>query len=121
MAIELDEKRALRSALRPILIECGKRECGENPVGVRYPFFRPVSIVLDDDKRISAFSRDLSPHGIGLMHPTNLPLEEIEIRIATGRGYYVKVCTMITWCRPCGDSCYVSRGHFMSIPAVGDK
>ncbi len=46
--------------------------------------------MLDDHNRISRFSRDLSPHGIGLMHPTNLPLDEVEIRIATGRGYYVK-------------------------------
>ncbi|HVU88909.1 MAG TPA: hypothetical protein VHD36_16415 [Pirellulales bacterium] len=121
MAIELEEKRALRSALRPILIEARDEDARENPVGIRYPFFRPVLITLDETKRLSAFSRDLSPHGIGLMHSEALPLEEVEIRIGTGRGYYVKVRTMITSCRPCGDACYVSRGHFMSIPAVGDN
>jgi hypothetical protein len=121
MAIELEEKRALRSALRPILIEAREDDAREVPVGVRYPFFRPVTIMLDENCRVSAFSRDLSPHGIGLMHPVSLPLEEVEIRIATGRGYYVKVRTMITSCRPCGDACYVSRGNFVSIPAVGDK
>jgi hypothetical protein len=120
MSVDLHEKRARRNVMRPLLLEARDEDARDNPGGARYPFFRPVSVQLDDGCRLSAFTRDLSPHGIGLMHPTSLPLEEVVIRIATGRGYYVAVRTAITWCGPCGDAFYLSRGHFMAIPTVGD-
>ncbi len=120
MSIDLENRQALRQSMRSLLSEAREDDAREPSMGTRHPFFRPVSILVSEGCRMSAFSRDLSPQGIGLMHHMPLPLEEVEIRIATGRGYYVKVRTMITSCRPCGEACYVSRGHFMSIPVVSD-
>jgi hypothetical protein len=121
MAMGLQERQALRSALRPILVEAREEDSRDNPAGARHPFFHPVFITLPDGGRVCAFSRDLSTHGVGLLHPTKLPLEEVGLSIATGRGYHVKVRTVIIWCKSCGDGLYVSGGHFISVPTIGEE
>ena len=55
---------------------------------------------------------------IGLLHDIELPCSEMEINIATERGYAVKVRTQITHCAPCGQGWYLSGGRFSSVPAI---
>ena len=74
--------------------------------------------MLEGGSRHSAFVRDISVTGIGLLHDVELPADQIEIHIATGRGYSVKIRTQITSCQPCGEGWYVSGGPFVSIPAM---
>jgi hypothetical protein len=121
MLMGLQDRQALRTVLRPILLEAREEDSRDNPAGARHPFFHPVFVTLADGERVSAFSRDLSAHGVGLLHSTKLPLEEVGLSIATGRGYHVKVRTMIIWCKSCGDELFLSGGHFMSIPAIGEE
>ena len=84
---------------------------------LRQPFFRSVSIELPDDssKSFSAFSRDLSPTGIGLLH--NMPLEPgmAIVSIPIGPGETVRLWTRIKWCRPCGQGWYTSGGQFHRV------
>jgi hypothetical protein len=87
----------------------------------RYPFFRPVSLLMDGPQRrqFSAFSREISKSGIGLLH--NMPLELVETTLAI-LGPVGEVCrfrTQIVWCRPCGEGWYLSGGRFLDIIAVG--
>ena len=121
MSPKLLNLQTLRTVLRPILSEAREEDERENPTHARHPFFHPVTIALDEGLQLSAFSRDLSAQGIGLLHYTPIPLEEVEIRIATGRGYLVTVRTRLTWCRPCGDGFFVSGGNFTSVPAIGSQ
>ena len=121
MSLGLQDRQALRSALRPILQEAREEDTRDNPAGARHPFFHPVIVTLADGQRVSAFSRDLSAQGVGMLHSEKLPLEEVDLSIATGRGYVVKVRTMVIWCKPCSDDMYVSGGHFISVPAIGEE
>jgi len=120
MPLELHKLRTMRSALGPILEEAQQDDEQNNRVGIRHPFFRPVTVVLNDGRRCSAFSRDLSVTGIGLLHDTELLLSEVEVSISTAWGYFVKVQTRIIWCLPCGDGWHLSGGQFVSIPEKSD-
>jgi hypothetical protein len=121
MLTDLQDRQALRTALRPILAEAREEDSRDNPAGARHPFFHPVFVTLADGQRVCAFSRDLSAQGVGLLHGSRLPLEEVDLSIATGRGYSVKVRTMIIWCKSCGEDMFLSGGHFISVPAIGDE
>lgn len=83
----------------------------------RNPFFRPVSILLDGPQRrmYSAFSREISRSGIGLLH--NMPLEPGEMTLVV-LGPVGEVCrfrTQLVWCRPCGEGWFLSGGRFIDV------
>ncbi len=118
--LDVQERQTLRIALRPLLLEARDEDLRDNPACTRNPFFHPVSLVRADGMHVHGFSRDLSAHGIGLMHSVPLKQEEVEVSIGTGRGYIVRVRARILWCRPCGAGAYVSGGQFVSVPAVGE-
>lgn len=75
----------------------------------RFPFFRPVSVQVDGQS-FSAFSRNISPSGIGLIHSMELPLKDVVIvfdglrqglqaRIvgceSFGEGWYISGCKVV--------------------------
>ncbi len=83
----------------------------------RSPFFRPISVRLDGAQRrqYSAFSREISKSGIGLLH--NMPLDPAEVTLAI-LGPVGEICrfrTKIMWCRPCGEGWYLSGGRFLDV------
>ena len=119
MPIELQDMQtmqAIASALGPILEEARQGVGEDDRSSARHPFFHSVTVILKDGSRCSAFSRDLSETGIGLMHSADLPLDDVEIRILTGLAYSVNVQTRIDWCRPSDRGWHLSGGHFLSIP-----
>ena len=83
----------------------------------RCPFFRPVTVTVGGAQgtKLSAFSRDLSPTGIGLLH--NMPLEthRVTLSIPVAAGQQVDLSTEITWCEPCGEGWYLSGGRFLGL------
>jgi len=120
MPFELQELRSFGNALHPLLVEARANDKREDRWGIRYPFFRSVAIATDDGSHVTAFSRDISASGIGLLHSIDLPLGDVEIRITTGRGYAVRVRTRVSWCQPCGEGWFISGGQFVSVPEVGE-
>jgi len=86
---------------------------------VRYAFLRPVSIELDDGHRYSAFTREISETGIGLIHNMDIPEGEIEISIRSDCGYSIRVRTCVVWCQACGEGWYISGGRFVGIASIG--
>lgn len=114
----LHDTERLRQRLRPVLREARELDERTDPTRTRYPCFRPASIILDSGIRYGGFSRDISVNSIGLLHDIELPCSEVEINIATERGYAVKVRTQITHCAPCGQGWFLSGGRFASIPSV---
>jgi hypothetical protein len=79
----------------------------------RYPFFRPVSVRFDGHS-FSAFTREISTSGIGLLHYMELPLQEVEIILA---GKQQTLRARIERCEACGEGWYISGGTFVDIDA----
>ena len=86
----------------------------------RHPYFRPLSLcpASDPERCFSAFSREISRTGIGLLH--NMPLEQGEVMLSAFRdgGSTLKIRIEIVWCRACGEGWYLSGGRFMDPPVM---
>lgn len=95
--------------------------CQEQRRSPRLSFFGPVSLRLPGsaDTQMSAFARDISPAGIGLVHL--MPVAEIELIVAlslpSGRGVLLR--TEILWCRDYGNGWYASGGRFVDVATAG--
>jgi hypothetical protein len=106
-------------AIYQLIVEAQNDEKTDRRSEVRFAFFRPVSINTDDGHCYSAFSREISASGIGLIHNVALPSNEVEISICHEQGYAIRVRTQIVWCQPCGEGWYISGGRFAGIAAIG--
>ena len=91
------------------------REALERRFELRVPFFRAVDFTLEGSE-ISpeiAFARDLSPSGVGLLHPGPVKSQEAVVSIPLENGGQVRMLVQVKWCRPCGEGWYVSGGKFL--------
>jgi hypothetical protein len=105
------------SAKIELLVEAARAaDFGDRRADERYPFYRPVTILGEnsDVRRFSAFSRDISAGGMGLVH--NVPVVEgrVTLIIHTQSGEQVRLPGLIGWCRPCGEGWYMSGARFIS-------
>ena len=80
----------------------------------RLPFFRPVLITMND-QTYSAFSRDISPSAIGLIHNMELPEGEVKIALPIKAGVTGELRARIVRCESCGHGWYTSGGEFFEI------
>src|SRR5262245_32337401 len=117
MASVMMEAPALGEVVYNILREAQATPAHDLRSKVRYPFFRPVSILIGD-KDISAFSREVSEVGVGLLHAMALDASEVEVVIPTEQGYSVRIRTRIHWCHPCGEGWFLSGGEFLAIAGI---
>ena len=62
----------------------------ERRTDARFPFFRHTSVHVNGQCH-SAYTRNISESGIGLMHAMNLPLCDAELCISTDPGVYLKL------------------------------
>ena len=86
----------------------------------RVPFFGPVSIrpVHGDHPRVSAFTRDISATGIGLLQIMPLNKGQVVVELTPPFGPRVAILTEIMWCHSCGEGWYTSGGQFLDILRV---
>ena len=83
---------------------------------VREHFVRPVSVTLGNQESFSAFSRDFSPAGIGLL--SERPIKEKEsakLAIYRLKGKPAVVVAECRWCKPYGESWYLSGWQFLRL------
>ncbi len=120
MAIESKDKqeRSPGKAIYQLIVEAQSMENKDRRRDVRYAFFRPVSVEVEEGQRYSAFSREISASGIGLIHNIEFPNSEVEISVSSEQGYSIRVRTRIMWCTPCGEGWYISGGKFVGIASV---
>ena len=113
------DQHALRVAVERLLRESPESLGSERPAQGRYPFFRPVTVAVDGDEADSllAFTRDISPLGIGLLH--NAPLErgEVVLRFTGESNDQVLLRSEIVWCHDCGEGWYLSGARFLEVAA----
>lgn len=83
----------------------------------RVPFFKPVEIRPKDQHspRISAFSRDLSANGIGLLHIMPIDQGEVVVRIPSRYRKFYELRVAIEWCQDCGEGWYMSGGRLLDV------
>jgi hypothetical protein len=106
-------------AIHQLIVEAhleNKRDRRSEP---RFPFFRRVSISLADGHRFSAFTREISASGIGLIHVLEITPGDVELTIPSERGCSVRVRTRIIWCQSCGEGWYLSGGQFIGVAGLG--
>jgi hypothetical protein len=122
MAMRAADKAAPLSpgkAIYQLIVEAKAALKADRRGDVRYAFFRPVSIELDDGHVYSAFTREISETGIGLVHNMPLGEGEVEVSVRSDCGYSIRVRTQIIWCVSCGEGWYISGGRFSGIASIG--
>jgi hypothetical protein len=87
----------------------------------RQSFFSPVTLSLDGATHLqfSAFARDISPLGIGLVHIMPLEKGEVIVTLRLPSGKTVKLRAEIVWCKDFGDGWYASGGRFLDVLTTG--
>jgi hypothetical protein len=78
----------------------------------RIPFFRNASIHVNG-QCYSAYTRNISDSGIGLMHTMELPLCDVELNITADLGRFLKFRARVERCESSGDGLYVSGLMFL--------
>ena len=92
----------------------------EQRTELRRPFFQPVNVsVAGDSSMYAAVARDLSTHGVSLLHTKPLPCGEMTLIITTQSGEQVRLRGAINWCDPFGEEWYISGGKLIDV--VGDE
>ena len=96
-----------------------QRAGAERRTAERYPFFAPVSIMPYDapQQRWSAFSRNMSADGIGLLH--NMPIDRgsiCELSISQA-GIHFRRRSEVMWCTAAGEGWYLSGWRFVETSA----
>ena len=83
----------------------------------RTPFFRPVNISSGIGKGgiLSAFSRDISPLGIGLLHRVPLEAGHVVLNVPSVVGDRLDVRAEIRWCAAAGEGWWTSGGRFSGL------
>jgi hypothetical protein len=91
------------------------RAAGEDQRTVqRYPFFQPVSITAEHDGTVSlsAFSRDISESGIGLLLYFPVRLRFVHLKLHLADDEEVSLTGYVRWCQPCGHGWYAAGVDF---------
>ncbi len=80
----------------------------------RFPFFRHASVHVNGQCH-SAYTRNISDSGIGLMHAMELPSCDVELRITTDPGRLLTIRARIERCEPCRGGLYLSGLTFLGF------
>jgi hypothetical protein len=96
-----------------LVIEAREADQEERRQAVRYPFFRPVTIRTDMFRKHSAFTREISADGIGLLHRVEFRPGKVDVLISTAGGATARLRVHILWSKPCGEGWFISGGRFI--------
>ena len=108
-----------REAINRILDTPWPKGGAERRAATRSPFFGPVDIGFDGAEfpRFSAFARDISPLGVGLLHLMPLECGEVVVTLRREGQAPLALRTQIIWCEDCGEGWYASGGRFLDVVA----
>jgi hypothetical protein len=97
-----------------LLIEQAKDQAAlDKRTEQRYPFFQPVTL-RRGLQSLSAFSRDISESGMGLLH--DMPIGgEYTVVVHDPDGCAYDITGVVMWCRPCGQGWYLSGVRFSRV------
>ena len=61
----------------------------------RQPFYRPVTVSCESGEEFAAFTRDVSPHGLRLLHRRPIPAGPVQIEIQLSTASSIRVAAEI--------------------------
>lgn len=107
----LSAKQRIAGALSEIINDpCDRR------TEPRIPYFGPTRISLPDaDLDFSAFIRDISLSGVGLVHIMPLARGEVVLDLPLPLGHVVMLRVEILWCRDYSNGWYASGGRLIDV------
>lgn len=78
----------------------------------------PAEVITGRGNTVSAMTREISRHGIGLLHRGVVSPGEVTIKMASeSREYTYRVA--IDWCVPCDHGMFMSGGRFLRKTSEG--
>jgi hypothetical protein len=89
----------------------------------RRPFFGPVTLAHESNCHVcvSAFAKDVSSLGIGLVHIMPLDPGALIARIELPSGESISFRVQIEWCKDYGDGWYASGGRLLDLVETRDR
>jgi hypothetical protein len=118
MALRSPAANRAGMAIHELVVEAYEDRNRDRRSASRYPFFRAVGLEIDGRRR-TAFSREISADGMGLLHDAALQPGEVEVSIPSRRGHSIRMRVRILWCRPCGEGWYISGSRFVDVVGIG--
>lgn len=80
----------------------------------------PAEVTTRRGNVISAMTREISRHGIGLLHRGAVSPGEVVVRMASEtREYTYRV--QLEWCTPSGNGMFLSGGRFLGKSEVAEE
>jgi hypothetical protein len=105
--------------------------CLERRTDTRLPFQRPVHVTpLRDDEQaldidgsdiVTAYTRDITPTGIGLLHDQPLASGRVLLTFELLGGASLSLVAELTWCRYIGGFWYLSGGRLIEVATVAGQ
>jgi hypothetical protein len=108
------EPRLLQRHAIRTLVDKARAVEAENRSQQRFPFFQPVAITAEHDGTVSlsAFSRDISEDGIGLLLYFPVRLRFVHLKVYLNEDESLSLTGYVKWCQPCGNGWYVAGVTF---------
>ena len=112
----IGEDARLRDTVE-LLLEDARKASRRQREKLREPFFSPVRLCFDDyeEQTFTAFTRDISSKGIGLLHCMKIMPGELTVIARMRDGHEIRLRTDIAWCLNCGEGWYISGGEFVGV------
>ncbi len=105
--------RPTLSDLRAVLESIGKSDSEHGREAERLELSVPAEMTTSRGNTISAMTREISRHGIGLFHRGSVSPGEVTVRMASEtRKFSYRV--LIEWCHPCDNGMFISGGRFVT-------
>jgi len=100
----------IRPRVERLIDEAKEQAAQDSRTEARFPLFQPVTL-FRGSQLLSAFSRDVSESGMGLLH--DMPIGgEYTIHFRDPEGDEFDLNAVVLWCRPCGQGWYISGVRF---------
>ena len=104
--------RPTLSDLNRVLESIGKAFDTNQRSADRLELCVPAELTTRRGNTVSAMTREISRHGIGLFHRGSVPLGEAKLRMASdSREFCYRV--QVEWCVPCENGMFLSGGRFL--------
>jgi hypothetical protein len=106
----------MKEAIEQLLLEVQRAKFSERRTEPRQPFPRPVQVHLAQGRIVSAFAKDLSTMGIGII--TNVEsavgtVAVLEIHTLTGDPVYLR--SEVRWCDAYGRGWHLVGWKFLAL------
>lgn len=106
----------MQQVIERLISESQRAKFVERRTETRHPHTRPVRIFLSDDDVISAFSKNLSTHGIGIVADRELPAGTIAtLSIHCTSGPPVDLRCEVRWCDNFGHGWWLTGWKFLNV------